>query len=229
MSATTPTPLDGNEHLPASADLFSDDPLKPAFTARLHTDAPRTLVNSIPMEGTDFIAPFVPCTVEVAREALAFARVGADDEKDEVVVDLGCGDGRVLEQALLLSSGASNPATPPSRTRIRTVGVELDPHLAAHLRAVVAPRYADGLMRIIEANMFEIDLVELGATVLVLYLLPKGLSMLRNQLGKWLHGGDLRRIVTITYSIPVWNCERAKEVNRQWLFYYDAADIREGE
>ncbi|KAI8619509.1 hypothetical protein BC830DRAFT_1226051 [Chytriomyces sp. MP71] len=97
--------------------LRCGNPFRP-LKSRLHTEAPCTMVNSIPMEGADSIVPFVRFTVEVVRAALAFARVGVEDEKEgcqeEVVVDLGCGDGRVLEQALLLSSSAVIAASAPS-------------------------------------------------------------------------------------------------------------------
>ncbi|KAI9334097.1 hypothetical protein BDR26DRAFT_867319 [Obelidium mucronatum] len=188
------------DNLPIDSDLFSDD--TSSFTARLHTTAPRTLVNNIPMEGTNFIAPFVPCTPEVALAALRFANATPLD----VVGDLGCGDGRVLEQFLIHVSEKKNGN-------------------------VISPRYPDANFKVIEGNMFEVGLEELGVDLFVLYLLPMGLDKLKKQLGDWLKAGvdgqKKRRVVTITYSIPGWNCDRAIEVNRQWLFYYDVSEIRE--
>ena len=64
--------------------VYSDT--EPVFVSSVMTsNAPRTLVNSIPMTGTPFIAPFVPCSPDIAVEALNFANVGDKD----VLVDLG--------------------------------------------------------------------------------------------------------------------------------------------
>ncbi|KAJ3223041.1 hypothetical protein HDU81_009450 [Chytriomyces hyalinus] len=164
-----------------------------------------------------FIAPFVPCSVEIADAALHFAKV---DDSD-VVGDLGCGDGRVLVQAL------TGLLRPPQRA----VGIELDPSLVAHLREHVVTRFEKGRLAIIESDMFKVDLEELGASVLVLYLLPDGLEKLKPQLASWFRNGaagsSRRRVVTIAFSIPGWNCNHAVQVNTQWLFYYDIKDIRE--
>ncbi|KAJ3071046.1 hypothetical protein HDU98_005897 [Podochytrium sp. JEL0797] len=205
---------DDDDFLPHSSDLFSED-ASTKFTARLETSAPRTLVNMIPMEGSNFIAPFVPCTLEIATAACLFANVNLTTD---ILCDLGCGDGRILQQALLLPT-----TTLPSA---RVIGVELDPHLSTHLRSEIAPQYPPGVFTVIESNMFDVDLCALGVTVMVLYLLPMGLDKLKSQLETWLKAGEGRRVVTITYSIPGWNCDRGKEVNRQWLFYYDKDDIK---
>ncbi|KAJ3404957.1 hypothetical protein HDU80_002075 [Chytriomyces hyalinus] len=155
--------------------------------------------------------------VEIADAALNFAKVDAWD----VVGDLGCGDGRVLVQAL------TGLLRPPQRA----VGIELDPRLVEHLRQNVVTRFEKGKLAIIESDMFKVDLEELGASVLVLYLLPDGLEKLKPQLTAWFKNGAesslRRRIVTIAFSIPGWNCDRAVQVSRQWLFYYDVREIRE--
>ena len=94
--------------------------------------------------------------------------------------------------------------------------------------------------------MFNVDLSDIGATAMVLYLLPAGLEKLKPQLERWLRDGAdtvKRRIVTITYSIPGWDPDHAEQtilepgVRRlapmggssavsQWLFYYDVTSIR---
>ena len=70
-------------------------------------------------------------------------------------------------------------------------------------------------------------LEELGVTVLVLYLLPAGLDKLRPFMEQWLNSdrkglGEAcsRRIVTITYSVPGWECNNAQQFNKSWLFQY---------
>ncbi|KAJ3122890.1 3'-5' exoribonuclease 1 [Physocladia obscura] len=180
-----------DEFLP-SADLLLDD--GHAFTAQLSTAAPlQTLVNTIPLSGSEFVAPFVPCSPDVASAALRIAKLSTSD----VLCDLGCGDGRILELALQNTDGSAVP--------LRVVGVELDLHLARHLREKVAPQFKVQRFLVIEANMFEVDLDALGVTVLIVYLLPDALKALKPLLQKWFSGDpNIRRIVTIGYSVPEW-------------------------
>ncbi|RKO91816.1 hypothetical protein BDK51DRAFT_17561 [Blyttiomyces helicus] len=196
---------------------------------------PFTLVNSRPMEGTPFVAPYVPCHVDVATAALRFAHVGVED----VLIDLGCGDARILIAAL---------TTPPSPHHC--IGIELDPHLASHIRSSHAALISSSRLQILEADMFGVDMAELGATVAVVYLLPAGLEKLKPALRAWLEGDAARRrVVTITYSVPGWEPRKGVEVKvvagvhgkgtqtgttgmggaggvAQWLFYYDAGSVR---
>ncbi|KAJ3401090.1 hypothetical protein HDV05_000675 [Chytridiales sp. JEL 0842] len=208
---TPSTPIDPTEedpYFPPSSDLFADS----TFVPRLTTDAPRTLVNSIPLDGSDFIAPFVPCTIEAAYEALVYANVNATD----TLVDLGCGDARILTTSLTLPSP---PAT--------CIGVELDPHLCTHLRKTLPKTHPSAPIRILESNMFDVDLESLRASVVVLYLLPGGLERLKGLLGVWMRNGDgRRRVVTLGYEVPGWEPKKARrrgegEVGGMEMFYYD--------
>ena len=85
---------------------------------------------------------FVPTDSAAARAALAWADVGPGDS----VFELGCGDGRVAEEALEL--GAS------------VVCVESDPELAA-VAATRLRRAAGGRperARVLTTDLFEVDL-----------------------------------------------------------------------
>ncbi|KAJ3384030.1 hypothetical protein HDU84_003229 [Entophlyctis sp. JEL0112] len=194
------------DDLPPS-DLFLQEH---TFTARLATDSPLTLVNSRPLAGTAFVAPFVPCSDEVARAALLFAGVCSVD----VLCDLGCGDGRILAAAL------KNPVE-SARPR-KAIGVELDPNLAHYLSEKVAPQFL-GKFAVIAENMFNVDLDKLGVTVVVLYLLPAALESLRPLLDGWLgHDPETRRIVTIVYRIDDWIAHQTAQAGylKETLYYY---------
>ncbi|KAJ3393027.1 hypothetical protein HDU84_002967 [Entophlyctis sp. JEL0112] len=170
--------------------------------------------------------PFVPCSASVARAALALARVSCED----TVVDLGCGDARVLAAALSL---------PAPNTARRAIGVEIDPRLACLVRSVVAPAFPPDKLLLVEGDMFLLDLTAPpydNASVLVLFLLPETLEKLKPQLASWLmycnppsapcdRPVPSKRIVTIVFSIPEWRCDCAREVNRQWIFLYNRGDI----
>ncbi|RKP01191.1 hypothetical protein CXG81DRAFT_779, partial [Caulochytrium protostelioides] len=176
---------------------FAQSDVMPDQILASTTAIPITLVNQRPLDDTPFIAPYVPVSPDVADRAIAFARLRATD----TLVDLGCGDARILRQALL-------GPTPPQQA----VGVELDPYLAEHNRVEPALRTALATGRCVfyEQDMFTVDLVALKATVLILYLLPAGLAKLRPQLARWLATPSAsptepaKRVISIIYAVPDW-------------------------
>jgi predicted RNA methylase len=138
----------------------------------------QSIVNTLPLENTRFIAPYVPISKSVAKHSIEIANLTLND----TMIDLGCGDGRLLELALKYCNNV--------------IGVELDPLLIEYMRSN-NPKY-----QIIESDMFSIDLIALNVNVIILYLLPKGLEKLIPNLRKWIKSGDGYRIVTAGYSIP---------------------------
>lgn len=102
----------------------------------------------------------------------------------EHLVDLGCGDGRVL-----LRAGALRGA--------RVTGVELDPELASSARSLLASHDVEGT--VVEADFSSVALDDVD--VVFAYLSPATLQRLRGRLGA-LRGGT--RIVTTGYAVPGW-------------------------
>src|SRR5262245_4748508 len=86
-------------------------------------------------------APDVRTPPSVVRAMLELARVGAGD----VVYDLGSGDGRIVIAAAR-EFGA------------RGVGVEIDPSLVAGSRASVRRLGLTDRVRIVEQDLFQVDL-----------------------------------------------------------------------
>jgi SAM-dependent methyltransferase len=103
-------------------------------------------------------------------------------KKDDVLYDLGCGDGRVLVLAA-------------QKYGCRGKGYEIDPERIAAANANVKRNGVTSLVSIIQQDIFTLDLSEAG--VVSLYLLP-GLNMrLLPQLEKLKPGS---RIVTHEYG-----------------------------
>lgn len=102
----------------------------------------------------------------------------------EHLVDLGCGDGRVLLRAAVLREA-------------RVTGVELDPELAAAARRLLADHEAAGV--VVEADFEAVDLAD--ADVVFAYLSPATLQRLRPRLAALREGA---RIVTTGYAVPGW-------------------------
>ena len=106
----------------------------------------------VPARAPDVL--YVPTPEVVVDRMLELARVGRDD----VVYDLGCGDGRIVIAAA-------------RRYGARAVGFDIDPTRVAEARRNVAAAGVEQLVTIERRDVFELDLTP--ATVVTLYLLPE--------------------------------------------------------
>ncbi|MBL8941721.1 MAG: 50S ribosomal protein L11 methyltransferase [Myxococcales bacterium] len=97
---------------------------------------------------------YVPTPRNVVAKMLEVAAI----TKDDVVYDLGCGDGR-----LVIAAAKTYGA--------RAVGFDLDPERVAEARANVEKAKVGHLVTILQKNIFDVDLTP--ATVVTLYLLPE--------------------------------------------------------
>lgn len=127
--------------------------------------------------------PFVPSDEAVVEAMLALAKVGPED----VVYDLGSGDGRILIAA--------------ARHRdARGVGVELDPDCVAEARDYAAHVGVEGFVGFIEGDIFTADIS--NATVVTLYLLQAVNMRLRPRLLNELRPGT--RVVSHAFDMGDW-------------------------
>ena len=145
--------------------------------------------------------PYVPTPMEIVDKMLDMAQVGRDD----VVFDLGCGDGRIVTRAA-------------SARGARGTGIDLDPRLieranAGALRAGVADR-----AKFVVGDLFEFDFS--SASVVTLYLLPDVNEKLRPYLWRQLKVGT--RVVSHDYDMgPGWPPEKVERLSdRKVLFYW---------
>jgi len=90
---------------------------------------------------------------EVVDWMLVLARV----KKDDVVYDLGCGDGRILVAAAKTYG-------------CKAVGYDIDPQRVKESRENVSKNNVEPLVSVEEKDIFTLDLS--GASVVTLYLLP---------------------------------------------------------
>lgn len=102
-------------------------------------------------DGPDVI--FAGTDQESVEKLLEMAEV----TKDDVVYDLGCGDGRFL-------------VTAAKKYGCRAVGFEIQPHLVERARKNAADNGVADLVEVHEQDIFTVDLRP--ATVLTLFLLP---------------------------------------------------------
>lgn len=128
-------------------------------------------------------ARFEPTPPEIVSAMLQLAGIAADD----VVYDLGSGDGRII-----IAAAKEHGA--------RGVGVELDPQLVERARqAALAAGVADRVS-FVRQDLFEADIRP--ATVVTLYLLPEVNLALRPKLLRELAPGT--RIVSHSHDMGEW-------------------------
>jgi SAM-dependent methyltransferase len=141
---------------------------------------------SVHRDTTEKGAPYVPTPRHVALKMLTLAGVSSDD----IVYDLGSGDGRILIIAAQ-EFGA------------RGVGVEIDPELVQTARRKARRAGVADLVEFRQGDLFETDLSE--ATVVTLYLWPDMNNRLRPKLQRELSSGD--RIVSHSFDIDKWTAD----------------------
>ena len=134
--------------------------------------------------------PFWAATSD-ERIELAFDIAGL--AAGEHLVDLGCGDGRVLLRAAALRGA-------------RVTGVELDPELAAKARALLDEHGVTDAT-VVEADFTTLDLGD--ADVVFAYLSPATLQRLEAHLAANLPAGA--RLITTGYAVPGWEPDERGE------------------
>ncbi len=97
---------------------------------------------------------FVPTPQDVVEKMLEMVQLTEDD----IVYDLGCGDGRIVVTASKLYG-------------CRSVGFDIDPERIEESLENVRKNNLEDLVRIERADIFTLDLSE--ASVITLYLLPR--------------------------------------------------------
>lgn len=131
--------------------------------------------------------PFVPTPHEVVDKMLELA----EPKKDELLYDLGSGDGRIVVKAA-------------KQYGCRTVGFEFNEDLVKKSLASAKEQEVEELVTIDKKDFYTVDLSK--ADVITIYLLPRPIQKLRPQLEKLRPG---TRVVCHDYGLP-WLTEDRK-------------------
>lgn len=140
---------------------------------------------SVGQAGKDVV--WVPTSPELVEKMLDMAQV----TKDDLVMDLGSGDGRNIIAA--------------AKRGARGIGVEFNPDMVALSRRAAEQAGVAERATFVEGDMFEADISK--ASVLALFLLTDNLRKLQP---KFLDMRPGTRIVINTFTIPDWEPD-AKE------------------
>jgi precorrin-6B methylase 2 len=139
--------------------------------------------------------PYVPTTQVAVEAMLKLAGVTRDD----VVYDLGCGDGRIVITAAKLYGA-------------RGVGIDIDPQRIREAHENAKRAGVEQLVRFEENDLFKANIRE--ASVVTLFLLTSVNARLRPKLLQELRPGT--RVVSNTFEMGDWKPEK--------LFTVDSGD-----
>ncbi len=126
-------------------------------------------------------APWVPTSMRLVHKMLRLAEVGPDD----VVYDLGCGDGRTIITAARTYGS-------------RAVGIEIDPLRYLWCQFLISILGLRDQVKIIYGNFFTQDLSD--ADIITCYLLQDTNEKLEGKLKRELRPGA--RVVSNSFTFP---------------------------
>lgn len=132
--------------------------------------------------------PYEPSSEDVVAAMLDIAGVG----KNDVVYDLGCGDGRILIAAA-------------HKTGARGVGVDLDPQRIQESLENARKAGVTDRLRFFQGDLFKTEIGE--ATVMMLYLYPEVNLRLRPKLLRELKPST--RVVSHSHNMGEWEADRS--------------------
>jgi len=137
------------------------------------------------------LAPYVATPMNIVERMLEMADVDGND----VLYDIGCGDGRIV-------------ITAAKNFRARGVGIDIDPRRIKESRAGAAEAGVEDLVEFRLGDATKMDISQ--ATVVTLYLLPESNALLVPQLNKLKPGAF---VVSHNYTIPGWESKEIRSVD----------------
>lgn len=134
---------------------------------------------------------------------------GLEIKSNDIVYDLGSGDGRIL-------------ITAAQKFGARGVGIEIDPALVKQSEENARKAGVSDKVRFVTADLFEADIHE--ATVVTLYLLEDLNIKLRPKLLKDLKPGT--RIASHRFRMGDWQPEKAVSVGDRAIYFWTIPEKR---
>ncbi|KAF3889303.1 MULTISPECIES: SAM-dependent methyltransferase [Nostocales] len=142
---------------------------------------------------------YVPTPPEVVDKMLEVAKV----TKNDVLYDLGSGDGRI-------------PITAAKKFGTRGIGIDIDPERIKEANENAKKAGVTDKVTFRQQDLFTTDFSE--ATVVTLYLLPELNVKLRPQLFKQLKPGT--RIVSHAFDMGDWKPEKTLQVDGRTVYFW---------
>jgi len=150
-----------------------------------------TLAGSATAQTSDTAPPFVTTPQEVVERMLVLAKT----RRDDVVMDLGSGDGRIV-------------ITAAKKYGARSIGVELDPKLVVTARESARNAGVEQRTTFLNTDVLKTDLS--AATVVTAYLLPWLMDALQPKFLAELAPGT--RIVSHAFAMSGWEPDETQQI-----------------
>jgi SAM-dependent methyltransferase len=145
------------------------------------------------------VVPYVPTSPETVAAMLKLAGV----QKNDLVIDLGCGDGRIV-------------ITAAKEYGAHGIGVDIDPERIKEANENARKEGVANLVEFRQGDLFDADIRK--ATVVTLYLLPEVNMKLRPKLWRDLKPGT--RVVSHSFDMGDWKPEKIEPVGGSEIFLW---------
>jgi len=176
-----------------------------ALLASLPATAQQKYEPQVGQAGKDVI--WVPTPDEVVDRMLRMAQV----TKDDFVVDLGAGDGKIAVAAA-------------KKFGARSMGIEYNPDMARYAQGNVEKAGVAARAKIVQGDIFASDFTQ--ATVVTMYLLPALNMKLRPQLLQMRPG---TRVVSHSFTMEDWEPDETSSMDgRRAYFWIVPANVMGG-
>jgi cyclopropane fatty-acyl-phospholipid synthase-like methyltransferase len=158
--------------------------------------------------GEDHDVPYVPTPYDVVRGMLKLANVKSGD----YVIDLGCGDGRIV-------------VTAAKEFGARGKGFDLNPKRIQEANENASSAGVKDRVEFIEKNLFDADISQ--ASVVTLYLLPSVNEKLKPRLLSQLRPGT--RVVSHAFDMGDWKPNATREVDGRKMYLWIIPEKKQAE
>lgn len=146
-----------------------------------------------------YFVSFIPTSADEVRYFFDLAPVSAQD----VVYDLGSGDGRLVFAAVERGAG-------------KAVGVELNPAHVRECRDLARKKGLESRVSFIEADLMDVDLLD--ATLVVTYLFSSASAALKPKFEAELKPGT--RVVMESFPVHGWKPKQIKSLEHRTFYLY---------
>jgi hypothetical protein len=183
---------------PTQADLEAGT--QPStLTGQTETETPAATTPTTQPQERAADVPYVPTPQPVVDAMLQVAKVG----KNDVLYDLGSGDGRIVNTAA-------------QKFGTRGVGIDINPERIQEANENAKKAGVTDRVKFVQQDLFTTDFSE--ATVVTLYLLPEVNVKLRPKLLSQLKPGT--RIVSHAFDMGDWKPEQTLNVEGKTIYYW---------
>jgi precorrin-6B methylase 2 len=169
------------------------------LTGQTVTETPSAATSTTQPQERAGDVPYVPTPQPVVDAMLKVAKVG----KNDVLYDLGSGDGRIV-------------ITAAQKFGTRGVGIDINPERIQEANENAKKAGVTDRVKFIQQDLFTTDFSE--ATVVTLYLLPEVNAKLRPKILSELKPGT--RIVSHAFDMGDWKPEQTLNVDGKTIYYW---------